>query len=278
MNASLIRKIKIFIELLLVTIVSYFLADACYVLFFVEQAAVPKHALRFVSKSGIISEQIDRNSYDLIEQRNLLKVRNILPSSAPSATRNEAPVESVAISKRGIHLLGTIYADTPSQRRAIFLFKNEQSLKRNGDTVGGWSVVDIKRCEVILQRDGIKERLVIDAKGDVTEHSKKNDERLLARRFVKNELKNLDELAQSIQLEPKQIAGSEGLQIRFLRSRSFFHNIGLRKGDVLVQVNGKAVTSFSNVASLLPVLDSELVSVNVIRNGKHLTLTYRLVN
>jgi hypothetical protein len=36
-------KIKIFIELLVVTAVSYFMADACYALFFIEQSIVPKH-------------------------------------------------------------------------------------------------------------------------------------------------------------------------------------------------------------------------------------------
>lgn len=278
MIGILTGKVKIFIELLAVTLVSYFLADACYSLVFVEQATTPKAAVRIASTNNATQKQIARNTFNMIERRNLLKVKNAPPKPKAAPARKKSPKEALSISKRGFHLLGTIYADIPSQSWAIVLYKNKQSLYKIGTTVGGWKVTGIKRREIILQRKNVKERLLIDAKGVVAQGSKNINERVLARGYVKNKLKNIDKIAQSIQLKPKQIAQSKGLQVSFLRSKSFFYNMGLRKGDLLVQANGKVFSSLSDAASLMSMLDKDNISLDIIRKGKRQTLTYRLVN
>ena len=278
MIGILTGKVKIFIELLAVTIVSYFLADACYSLFFIEQAASPKTAIRIASTNVTAQKQIARNTFNMIERRNLLKVQNVPPKPKPVPAPTPPRVEALSISKRGFYLLGTIYADIPSQSWAIVLYKNKQSLYKIGTVVGGWKITEIKRREIILQRKNMKERLLIDAKGVVAQAVKNINERVLARGYVKNQLKNIDKIAQSIQLEPKQVAQSKGLQISFLRLKSFFYNMGLRKGDLLVQANGKVFASLSDAASLMSMLDSNNISLDIIRKGKRQTLTYRLVN
>lgn len=280
MIGILTGKVKIFFELLVVTIVSYFLADACYSLLFVEQAELPKTAIRTVSSNATAQKQIARNTFNMIEQRNLLKVQNVPHIPKPVLAPKPPPVEALSISKRGFHLLGTIYADIPSQSWAIVLYKNKQSLYKIGTSVGGWKIASIKRREIILQRKDMKERLLIDAtgKGAVAQVGTNIHERVLARKYVKNELKDLDKIAQSIQLEPKQVAQSKGLQVSSLRTKSFFYNMGLRKGDLLVQANGKVFASLSDAASLMSMLDNNNISLDIIRKGKRQTLTYRLVN
>lgn len=277
MTGILTSKVKIFIELLAVTVVSYFLADACYTLFFSEQTVVLKNASQVVHSKSAIEKQVNRSVFALIEKRNLLKVRNLPPKPKKRTPPKAIPVEALSISKRGFRLLGTVLAEKPLRSCAIVLYKNRQSLYRNNATIGGWKIVEVKRREIILQRGGVKERLLIDAdnKRPVRKGGK---QRVLKRSYVKKQLSNLSALSQSVQLQPRTVGKTKGLIVSSLRSKSFFYDMGLRKGDLLVKANGKKLSSFSDAASLMAMLDSNSISLDIVRNKKRQTLTYRLVN
>lgn len=275
MTGILTGKVKIFIELLVVTVGSYFMADACYALFFVEQNIVPKHVTRKVATTATLEKQVALSSFKLIEQRNLLKVKNAPPAPKRNKPKKKSTPQAISISKRGFHLLGTICAETPSKSWAIVLYKNKQSLYRNGSTISGWKVVEIKRREIILQRGKVKERLLIDGKSAKTARGS-SGERVVARSYIKNQLKDLSKVASSIQIVPKTKGRTKGLYVQSLHSRSFLYNMGLRKGDLLVKANGKTLTSFGDAASLMAMLDKNNISLDIIRKGKRQTLKFRL--
>lgn len=275
MTGILTSKVKIFIELLVVTAISYFMADACYALFFVEQNVAPKYVTRNISTKKILEKQVALSSFKLIEQRNLLKVKNAPPVPKKKRPKKKTTPQAISISKRGFHLLGTIFAEKPSESWAIVLYKNKQSLYRNGSNISGWKVVEIKRREIILQRGSAKERLLIDGK-KATASRGSSGGRVVARSYIKKQLKDLSKVASSITIVPSTKGGRKGLHVQALRSGSFLYNMGLRKGDLLVKANGKSLTSFGDAASLMSMLDKNNISLNIIRKGKSQTLTFRL--
>lgn len=277
MTGILTSKVKIFIELLAVTVVSYFLADACYVLFFSEQAVVLKNTSQVVHSKSAVEKQVNRSVFALIEQRNLLKVKNLPPKPKKHVPPKVTSAEALSISKRGFRLLGTVLAEKPLRSCAIVLYKNKQSLYRNNAIIGGWKIVEVKRREIILQRGGVKERLLIDADNKKAAIKRVN-QRVLKRSYVKSQLSDLSTLSQSVQLQPRTVGKTKGLIVSGLRSKSFFYKMGLRRGDLLVKANGRNLSSLSDAASLMVMLDSNSISLDIVRNKKRQTLTYRLVN
>lgn len=275
MTGLLTGKIKVFIELLVVTVVSYLMANACYALFFAEQYIAPKHVACNTVTTAALEKQVALSSFKLIEQRNLLKVKNAPPVPKRNKPKKKTSPKAISISKRGFRLLGTIYAETPSKSWAIVLYKNKQALYRIGSTIGGWKIATIKRREIILHRGKVKERLLIDGKPAKTAGAN-TGARVVARSYIKNQLKDLSKVAGSVQIVPQTKGGTKGLHVQSLHSRSFLYNMGLRKGDLLVKANGKPLTSFGDAASLMSMLEKNSISLDIIRKGKRQTLKFKL--
>ncbi|MCT4627385.1 type II secretion system protein N [Halodesulfovibrio sp.] len=274
MTGILTGKVKIFIELLAITVVSYFLASACYAFFFSEQVVAPKNVM-LSANSATTQQKMAFTSFDVIAQRNLLKVKNEAPK--PLIALDGSTSTKPNISQRGFSLLGTILGVNPAHSFAIILLNNQQTLYKVGQAVEGWKILTVMRREVLLEQNGVKERLLIDP--DVKDAAGAGGvKHVLARSAVKKELGNLAKVARSIQLAPRSVDGTNGLQVRFLRMNSFFYNMGLRKNDLLVEANGKTFASITDATSLLSMLDEKMISLDIIRKGKRQTLTYRLVN
>ncbi|WP_027361981.1 type II secretion system protein N [Halodesulfovibrio aestuarii] len=275
MSGVSLDKIKIFIELGVIIVSSYFMANACFALFFAEQSVPTKYASRNVTSTAISERRAALSSFELIEQRNLLKVKNVPPAPERNNSVNSITQQALSVSQRGFYLLGTICAETPSKSWAIVLYKNKQSLYRYGSTIGGWKITDVKRREIILLRGKVKERLLIDAKStkNITGNPK---ELIVARSYVKNKLKDVSKVASSVRIVPQTRGKTRGLYVQSLQTQSFLYDMGLRKGDLLINANGTPLTSFGDAASLMSMLEKNDVSLNIIRNGKSQTLTFRL--
>ena len=129
MTGVLTGKIKVFIELLVVTFVSFFLADACYALFFVEPV---KTSVATVQKTRSISHSKKPKSlsaYNTITNRNLLKVKNAAPKAKKVSAKPNTSSSTISVSKRGFNLVGTGFSPVSSQRRAIVIYKGKQDIK-----------------------------------------------------------------------------------------------------------------------------------------------------
>lgn len=274
MTGILTGKVKIFIELLAITTVSYFLASACYTLFFYKEVQAPKNVMR-AADASTAQQKTAFTSFDVIAQRNLLKVKNDAPK--PLVSLDGSSSAKPNISQRGFNLLGTILGVDKAHDFAIILLNGNQKLYKVGEAIEGWKILTVMRREILLEQNGVKERLLIDPDSDATAGGNAV-KHVLARSAVKKELGNLENIARSIQLAPRSVDGTKGLQVRFLRANSFFYNMGLRKNDLLIEANGRTFASLSDATSLLSMLDDKMISLDIIRKGKRQTLTYRLVN
>lgn len=275
MSRVSVRKVRMLGWLLVVITVAYFLITACNVLFFEKLVVASENAAPAVRMS-FSQESAPFSSFAGIEQRNLLKVKNQAPV-LPAESEHVLFSGASAVSQRGFALLGTILGSSTAQHYAIVLVNNKQSLYKVGQAVAGWTLLAVKRREILLERNGVKERLLIDTSSNGTGNSG-NAEYVVARSSLKKEFADLQSLTRSIQLSPRKIGGVTGLQVSFLRSSSFFYSMGIRKGDMLVEVNGRALVSFRDSMALLRMLDEKMIALDIVRKGKRQTLTYRLVN
>lgn len=270
MSAFFLRKIRLILLLAVLVVVVYFLRTAYVALF----ETVPVASFEsFKPKNSTFSagRTASLESYSAIGKRNLLGVKNCA-STQPTTSEHELFSEASAISQRGFTLLGTILGDSQASHYAVVLVNNVQSIFKVGQTVEEWKVLAIKRREVLLERNGVRERLLIDDADDA-----KVPERVLATDELKKELGKLDELAQNIQLSPRRMGKNSGLYVDYLRSNSFLYTLGLRRDDLLVEINGQRLMGLRNPMALMRMLEENMIALDIVRKGKRQTLMYRLV-
>jgi hypothetical protein len=71
--------------------------------------------------------------------------------------------------------------------------------------------------------------------------------------------------------------GKKGIQIKSVARGTFVHRLGLRKGDLVLKVDGKAVTSLDAAAGVYAhLLDATKFTMKVKRGNNLITLRYRL--
>ena len=95
---------------------------------------------------------------------------------------------------------------------------------------------------------------------------------------VMKQASNLAEILTQVKIKPyyryRQI---RGFRVENIPSNSFIRKVGLKDGDVVTKVNGQTINSFSKAIQIGRKLQNEsTVNVNVIRDGKEITLVYNL--
>jgi len=93
-------------------------------------------------------------------------------------------------------------------------------------------------------------------------------------------LKNPEELLKHVSVIPKLNGGVfEGVLVNGLTQYSFLYNFGVRKGDVIVSINGKRLNSVNDaVAEYQKILNMREFEVTIIRNNSEKVLRYEVIN
>ncbi|HIP54053.1 MAG TPA: hypothetical protein EYH11_01115 [Sulfurimonas autotrophica] len=88
-------------------------------------------------------------------------------------------------------------------------------------------------------------------KGDITEHVQGGDSQQITKRDIKHYMKNPDRLWKEIAINEVRKDGKiQGFRIDRLQKDSKLAQIGLKKGDIILQVNGRELNSYSAVMAL----------------------------
>ncbi len=87
---------------------------------------------------------------------------------------------------------------------------------------------------------------------------------------------NLGELLKSAHLVPNVVNGStEGFMVRMIRPDSLLAQLGLRVGDVVMQVNGVELSSPEKALQIFTQLrDARNISLGLVRGGEQLSFDY----
>lgn len=254
---------RIALNLSTISVVAYFLASAAVVLV-VDPQLPSMQGKTMKPGQGVPKVSIPSvHFFASIWQRNVFKAARPKPPAAKTKTIDQLPV-----AKLNAKLLGTIYSDVAVLSRAVTLEGSKQKLVKIGDKLSGFTIAEIQRRAIVLQKGNQKQLLLIDAVDKKIAAKKGEARKMLSRREVKAKLQDLDSLARDIQLAPATRGKQKGLWVQKLRAGSLFSKAGLQKDDVVLSVGGKAVAQGVNPVSLFKLLDQQQVNVNILRNGK----------
>lgn len=259
---------------LVITFVSFFAVDIFY-------KAV---ALRLVGRTGGSVEPVavavpqtrghSMSDYEVIPQRNLF-------ATTLTAIVDKAGGLTPSEEYTAFDLKGTI-AVNESMGYAIVEEKGKgnQKIYRLGEMIGSAKLIRVTRNTAVLESGGrelvmkIKETpegglaagLPRPAGVDVA----------MSKRDVSESLGDLKSLMSQAVIRPYFNQGvQQGFIVYNVAQGSLYDRMGIKNGDIIVNVNDKKISSADDVTQLVNVIqEGGSVSVNLIRNGKNESINY----
>ncbi|MBF0351185.1 MAG: PDZ domain-containing protein [SAR324 cluster bacterium] len=95
------------------------------------------------------------------------------------------------------------------------------------------------------------------------------------REWVDEQLANFDSLLRDARVVPTTKDSKTLFMFKFIKPKSLYETLGLKKGDVILEINGHSIDNISKALSLLEVLRSEReIVLTVERDGQPRTFNY----
>lgn len=228
---------------------------------------------------------------------NLILQRNIFDPAGRSAgatiTEGDGSDSEQAVagtsSREKLTLLGTVTA----RARSLALIDNDLDLEiypLGGELPGGGHIEEIQRNLIIIRNpDRSTETLEIEAPptkapdvsaagAEATGQIRKIDTNkwLIPRETAEMSRQNLAQELRLAELQPRIIAGkTSGFAIKKMQRRSILHKIGLRRGDVILRVNGMSLTSPEKALQIFQQLrEAKQLTINAERDSTPLNFAY----
>ncbi len=225
------------------------------------------------------------DTYRVIWERNLLGTTDQV-----TAVEGQMDLDSLQATRLQIELLGTVAGDGAYNYAIIEeKDKKKQRLLKVGDTIGNATLARVMRNAVVLKVGDRDEVLKMKRP---EERAPSRAERVPGRVPPATEARDtgaptpepgsqadvLNILTQA-RLSPHISMGSsgkpDGVAVSNIRSGSVLQNIGLVNGDVIQEVNGKAISNPSDIVEAYKDLKpGSTISVKIRRMGKQVTLNY----
>jgi general secretion pathway protein C len=241
----------------------------------------------------------------LLADSEIILQRNIFNSSARGAAtfdvQEKESEERVAATTKpavrtNLKLLGTVSAEDGSL--AMIEANRSIDLYRLGDDVpGGGKIKEITRNLVTIQnRDGSEEILSLyetgAAPGPASSPSTPaasaeengqvkpvgENQWVVDRRVAEEARNNIGELLKSARLEPNVVNGNtEGFAVKMIQPGSLLATLGLRKGDVIMEVNGVELSSPEKALQIFQQLrEARHISIGLRRDGAPMNFDYEI--
>jgi general secretion pathway protein C len=226
---------------------------------------------------------VQRNIFDSTSQNTQL-----LTELSPA--RNVAAGARTEEKRAELHLIGTVVAGTDSL--ALIEINKKIELFRSGDMLpGGGALGLISRSLIeINNRDGTTWSLLLYQDGEnqpaaPAAPTSSNGIRdmgenrwSIAREVADQARGNVGGLLTSVRLEPRLTNGATaGFVVRMIKPRSLLAQLGIRKGDVLMQVNGVDLNSPEKGLQVVQQLrEARTISISLERKGAPTTFTYEV--
>ncbi len=253
-----------------------------------------------IESSGPQAVKAARDRRSLSDYEVILRHNVFDPSARGSASlsttsrakpQSEAEPEPVAAPKN-IDLLGTVAGG----REPLAMLRIDRAVEivGIGDSLPGGATVeyiarllvhlrhaDGSLSELSLQEDSAAEapaatpgRAAAEQRYEV--RSLGQNRWVIPRSEAERARSNLGELLKSAHLVPNVVNGStEGFMVRMIRPDSLLAQLGLRVGDVVMQVNGVELSSPEKALQIFTQLrDARNISLGLVRGGEQLSFDY----
>ncbi|BCR05979.1 hypothetical protein DESUT3_30480 [Desulfuromonas versatilis] len=235
------------------------------------------------------------SDYQVVLQRNIFDSTGQGVQSLAPAPQPDQPAERSAGPRTSLTLLGTVAAGPDSL--ALIRAGNEGAIYRLEDEVpGGGKVSEITRSLVKIQYpDGSVEVLQLfepaggsapgaasapgptgaaESGEGIREVGENRWE--IAQSEVEKARGNINELLKQARMEPNIVDGrTEGFVVRMIQRNSLLAKLGIRRGDVVMQVNGVELDSPEKALQIFQQLrEARNISIGLTRNGEPMNFEY----
>lgn len=236
------------------------------------------------------------SDFEIVLQRNIF---DSSASKAPSFASPEKPKENSAKAppaRTDLKLLGTVAASAGSL--ALIEANREIGIYRIDEETPGGGVLDgITRNQVsIRNRDGSVTTLALfeaeslakpspaaapaasEAAGDGQIKEIGENQWLIDSRMAENARNNIGELLKSARMEPNMVEGrTDGFVVKMIQPKSLLAKLGIRKGDVIMQVNGVELESPEKALQVFQQLrEARHISIGLQRDGAPMNFDYEV--
>ena len=258
---------------------------------FVSQAFTTPINAPTVTTSQAVPQKNSANNVDEVIETILSS--GLFPKAPPPETTQSAEAEPSPLNLAGkIRALGTVLGDGTGPRAVLEdRATRRQTLYHLGDDIPGIGrLQEIHRDGVVIQQGAQREFLKL-ASGTptsvpgTTHTSLKTPSaatfkvrRLLDRREVEHSTADLPKLLSQARAVPHYTGSTlDGWRFAFVKPSSFFHTLGLQKGDVVQKINGVEVRDPGMMLTLFQqVKDESTVRLDMLRNNQRMTVTYEI--
>lgn len=237
------------------------------------------------------------SDFEIILQRNIFDSSASKTQSFAETEKPKEPVAKAPAARTDLKLLGTVVAGANSL--ALIEANREIALYHTGDETPGGGVVDeITRNQVsIRNRDGSVATLILfepestagapsaataapspspAGNGQIREVGE--NRWLIDSRVAEDARNNIGELLKSARMEPNLVDGrTEGFVVKMIRPRSLLAKLGIRKGDVILQVNEVELESPEKALQIFQQLrEARHISIGLQRDGTPMNFDYEV--
>lgn len=216
--------------------------------------------------------------------------RETHPVATASGAPNASPTPEVVVPEpaQSMSLIGTMV--NPGTSIAVLMLSNKETVVREGDMAGTFKVVEIRDASVIMEMNGQRKTLWMPSlepphqnapalaalppppvpkaepppSGPVTLSKSERDQ----------VMSNLNVQLAKLRIIPfrKSTGEAYGSKVEYVENGSFLNKMGLRQGDILLQVNGRPVNTPEDGMNVFQTLTHEdRVVLKVDRNGAQVT-------
>ncbi len=223
------------------------------------------------------------------------------PQQAATLTAVESTPETAASApavRTDLLLFGTVTRGADSL--AVIKAGQKVSTYRLGDEVpGGGTIAAIERQSVQIRNpNGSTQTLPLYAENRPQENSpsrsmRSSGEKRCRRREIhsvgenrwvipqtvaEQARGNIGELLKQARVEPNTVNGkTEGFVVRMIQPRSILANLGIQRGDILMQVNGVELDGPEKALQIFQQLrEAKNISIGLLRNGNNLSFEYEV--
>lgn len=283
------------VYIILVTILCFSLSKT--VIFFIDRSLkVPlsKEASVIAVKESPKTRR-SLNDYKIIFERNLFNVSGQEQVVKKRGKEILNPAE-IPISTSGMELLGTFVGFPQKHSVALIKADGEVGAYHTDEKVKGTTILTINRREVIIERNGMLEKLVMEEAGkpmvfkEPVQPASTVDRGLDGIRLTANNkwiidrkkvpIKDINAFMKQCRLIPHSVDGKPaGFKITGILKGSIIDKIGLLDGDIIKKVNSDEIKTPDDAYRAYQRLQTDnKIVLDIERNGARTPLTYEVKN
>jgi len=276
LSAIDITLLRPFLILLAITLLSYETVDLFYKIISFSLTKQTAAVRKNISSPAVT----DNKKTGSIEDYGIITERNLFLSTLKAVKDKESeggPLDSEQ-KTASFDLKGTVAGN--SSFGFIFIEEHDskkQKLYRLGDMIGSAKLINITRNTATLRSGGRDITLKVKAtiEGQLLPDSSSRN-LTLSRKNVSENLANLNEIMKQAIVRPFMNKGvQEGFVISNIVPDSLYEKMGLKNGDIIIDVNNKKLKGADGLLQVVNLMQSGAsISLNIKRNNKQETINY----